>query len=102
MTMLMLHPPFCLLNRVRVVYIQLSELRCSARSWGEGADAMYQLATNAESINTVLSSDRVIDMDAEGGEGESVIIVANMLAESNALYTSANTMDLEHTRVCPR
>jgi excinuclease UvrABC ATPase subunit len=62
---------------------------------------MYQFSTNAESINAMLSSDRVIDMDPEGGEGEGVIVVANMPGKSNALYTSANIMDLEDTGVCP-
>ena len=46
---------------------------------------MYQFSTNAESINAILSSDRVIDMDPEGGEGEGVIVVADMFAELNAL-----------------
>jgi hypothetical protein len=46
---------------------------------------MHKLAIDAKGVSTLLSSNRVVDMDTEGGEGESVVIVANMVAQLNPL-----------------
>ena len=46
---------------------------------------MHKLSTDAKGISAMLAGDRAIDVDAEGGEGEGVIVVADMFAELNAL-----------------
>jgi hypothetical protein len=85
MIMVVLHAAFSLLYWVGVIYIQLSELRRTTRMWSEGADAVYKLPSYSKCITTTLTCNRVVDMDTEGGEGKSIIIVANMLTELNTL-----------------
>jgi hypothetical protein len=85
MAMMMLHPALSLLYRIRVIYVQLSKLRCTTRAGSKGADTVYKLSSDAKGVTTTLACNRVIDVDTKGGEGKSVIIVANMLTELNTL-----------------
>jgi hypothetical protein len=85
MTMVVLHPTFSLLHWVGVIYVQLRKFRCTAGAGDEGADAVYKLTSDAKGVTTTLTRNRVIDVDPEGGEGKSVIVVANMLTELNTL-----------------
>jgi 3,4-dihydroxy-2-butanone 4-phosphate synthase len=62
---------------------------------------MHKLSTDAKGVSTILSGNRVIDMDTEGREGEGVIVVANMLVELNTLYISVDIKNLGRTPICP-
>jgi hypothetical protein len=46
---------------------------------------MHKFTSDAEGVTTTLTYDRLIDVDAEGGEQKGVIIVMNMLVELNRL-----------------
>jgi hypothetical protein len=54
----------------------------------KGADAMYKLSSDVKSIIIILIRNRMIDMDTEGGEEKSIIIIMNILIELNTLYIS--------------
>jgi hypothetical protein len=51
----------------------------------KGTDTIHKLSIDAKDISTLLFGNRVIDVDTNGGEGESVVIVANMVGQLNPL-----------------
>jgi hypothetical protein len=66
--MMMTHPLLCLLNGVGIVDVHLSELGCITRGREQGSDTMDQFTPDSESISPMLTGNRVIDIDTEGGE----------------------------------
>jgi hypothetical protein len=69
MIMMILYPSFYLLSRIGVIYIQLNEFRYAINSGSKGADTMHQLSTDTKGISIILSRNRMIDLNTEGGEG---------------------------------
>ena len=82
--MMKYHPSLCLLNRVGIIDIELSKFGRLARSRKKGTDTMDQFTSYTESVNTILTGNGVINIDTKGGEGQSIVVIANMLPKFNA------------------